>query len=320
MPNIYPYGLAVSLSALVCLLFAGRQMRAKALKPQTLSIFAVWCLPLSFLCARLVYCLICYDGFARSGVGYFFDFTAGGYTLWGAILGGCIAAALTARQTRQSCARIADACAAPTALLIALGRLAEGLVGQGYGWYVEDWFDPMNGMSLFHPQEFGALLRFPFAVEDMYGEWCWAIFVLEALFALIICMLLVRDHPARPGATALYGLLLLSASQILCESLRQDAVLRFGFVRINQLICAVVIAALLIAGCLRVRNVRQILIAACGTIACIAVVIIMEFALEKKVVMLEQLPMDVCYMITACACLGLVLLIRPLLRRAPERT
>lgn len=304
--HIYPYGLVVAASAVLSLLLAGRQLRARQMKQETLAVFAAWCLPLSFLFARLLYCLICMDGFTRSGIAYFFDFTSGGYTLWGAIPGGCLAAYITGKHTRQSFAQLADALAAPAALMIALGRLAEGVVGQGYGWYVEDWFDPMNGMSLFHPEEYGALLRFPFAVQDMYGEWCWAIFVLEALIALVICALLLRAHAPRPGMTALRGLLLLAAAQILCESLRQDAVLRFGFVRVNQIISAAVIVALLVYGCILTRDKKRMLPAAIGTAVCIGVVVTMEFALEKKVVLLEQLPMDVCYALTAAACIGLI--------------
>lgn len=307
--RIYPYGLAVAGAVLIGLFWARALCARRGLAAQTVSVFAVFGLPLSFLCARLLYCLICLDGFSRRGVAYFFDFAGGGYTLFGALLGGVLALALTARRTRQPWGRIADALCAPAALVIALGRLAEGLVGQGYGWYVEDWFDPMNGMSLFHPQEFDGLMRFPFAVQDMYGEWSWAIFVLEALLALVIALLaLRRGEGERSGDTALRALLELCAAQILCESLRQDAVLRFGFVRVSQVLGALVAVALLIYGCLRMERPTPARVAGpvAGTLISAGVVVAMEFALEKKIVLLEALPMDVCYLLTALACLGLV--------------
>ena len=319
--GIYPYGLAVAGAVLIGLFWARALCARRGLAAHTVSVFAVLCLPLSFLCARLLYCLICLDGFSRQGLAYFFEFTGGGYTLFGALLGGVLALALTARRTRQPWGRIADALCAPAALVVALGRLAEGLVGQGYGWYVEDWFDPMNGMSLFHPEEFDGLLRFPFAVQDMYGEWSWAVFVLEALLALVIgALALRRGEGRRPGDTALRALLNLCAAQILCESLRQDAVLRFGFVRVSQVLGAAVAVALLVYGCLRMERPTpaRVAVPVVGTLASAGIVVAMEFALEKKIVLLEALPMDVCYLLTALACLGLVKSVGAALR-APRR-
>ena len=319
--RIYPYGLAVAGAVLIGLFWARALCARRGLAAQTVSVFAVLALPLSFLCARLLYCLICLDGFSRQGLAYFFEFTGGGYTLFGALLGGVLALALTARRTRQPWGRIADALCAPAALVVALGRLAEGLVGQGYGWYVEDWFDPMNGMSLFHPEEFDGLLRFPFAVQDMYGEWSWAVFVLETLLALVIgALALRRGEGRRPGDTALRALLNLCAAQILCESLRQDAVLRFGFVRVSQVLGALVAVALLVYGCLRMERPTpaRVAVPVVGTLASAGAVVAMEFALEKKIVLLEALPMDVCYLLTALACLGLVKSVGAALR-APLR-
>lgn len=305
--TVYPYGLAVSAATLVCLGFAGVQIRRRQLRGETLDVFAAWGLPLTLFSSRLLYCLICIDGFSRNGIAYLFDFTGGGYTLWGAIGGGACAVLITAARTRQPVARIADALAAPSALLIALLRLSEGLVGQGYGWYIEDWFDPESGMSLFHPKNYEVLFRFPFAVQDMYGEWCWAVFVLEAILAVGICVLLLKQPRASEGRTALQALLLIATSQIFCESVRQDAVLRFGFVRVNQVIGAVVAVGILAYGCYRrsARPWRQILLSVGGTAICAGIIVAMEFALEKKIVFLEWMPMDLCYTVTATACAGM---------------
>lgn len=306
--SVYPYGLAVAAAALICLLFSRRLIRQRRLEDETLTVFAVWCIPLSLLLSRLLYCLICMDGFARSGIAYLFHFTSGGYTLWGAMLGGGLAAYIASVRTGQPCGRIADALAAPAMLMVSLCRLAEGLVGQGYGWYVEDWFDPLSGMSLLHPEEYGFFLRFPFAIRDMYDEWCWAVFVVEALLALCICILLLRSRAKPDGMLALNALLMLASAQILCESLRQDAVLRFGFVRVNQIIGALIVVFILAYGCVRLpgRKPAVLLPAVGGTVLCIGLIVAMEFALEKKIVLLEQMPMDVCYLITAASCLGLV--------------
>ncbi|MBQ4610069.1 MAG: hypothetical protein IJB18_10840, partial [Clostridia bacterium] len=181
-------------------------------------------------------------------------------------------------------------------------------------WYIEDWFDPYMEMSLFHLENYDWLLRFPFGTPDMYGEWCWAIYVVEAVLALFIFALSLRIDERRPGETAMYALLMLACAQILGESLRQDAVLRFGFVRVNQVISALIIAALLAFGCIRAKDARRSLTASIFTLLGIAVVIVMEFALEKKVVLLESWPMDVCYIVTALACLSIVFSVRHVFR------
>lgn len=318
--TVYPYGLAVAAAAALALLLAGAQARRAGLKPGTLSWFALLAIPLAVLMARAAYCLICYDWFLQKGVGYFFRLTDGGFVLYGALAGGLVAALLTARMTRQAPGAVMDALAAPAALMIALCRLAEGLVGQGYGRYIADWFDPESGMSVFHPQDTSLFERFPFAVQDMYEEWSWAVFVLEAVIALLLCVVLLRARRRAPGGRALLFLLLYAAAQALCEGLREDAVLRWGFVRVSQIISAVVVAAVLLVCCVRLpqRRAHRGLMAGawCGTLCGMLLVIAMEFAVEKKIVFLEFLPMDVCYLITALAGVLMVSSILPVWRRA----
>lgn len=312
--TVYPYGLAVALSAVVALLAAGVLARRACLRQGTLSYLALLAVPLAVLLARALYCLICMD------FGDFFRLTEGGFALYGAMLGVLLAAFLTARITGQTFARLADVLAAPAALMIGLCRLAEGLVGQGYGRYITDWFDPDYGMSLFHPADTSFFQRFPFAVRDMYDEYSWAIFVLEALFALAICLVLLRVRKREPGSKALLFVLLYAASQALCEGLREDAVLRWGFVRVNQILSAVAVAAVLLICCLRLpekrRHRARMARAWCGTLAGMLLVIAMEFAVEKKIVFLEFLPMDVCYFITALAGALMVVSILPVWKRA----
>lgn len=305
--TIYPYGLALAAAAWFCLRFAGVQVRKYHLDKETPYIFAVWSLPLCLLFSRLLYCLICMDGFSRDGITFFFHFTGGGFTLWGAVVGGALALLITTMRTRQPIGRIADALTVPVVLFLALCRISEGLAGQGYGWYIEDWFDPESGMSLFHPDDYEVFFHFPFAIQDMYGEWCWAVFVLEALFAIGICVFAWSRCHKHEGMVALEALLLVASTQILCESLRQDAVLRFGFIRINQVISAIVVTSILAYGCYRFCRGQIKMVFGCLVRLgiCIGIVISMEFALEKKITFLEWMSMDVCYLVMAVACAGM---------------
>ena len=122
--TVYAYGLAVMAAAVASLAVAGLMMKKRDLPKDALSWFALLCMPLSVLCARLGYCLIRFGWFSAKGIGWFFQFSDGGYVLYGALLGGALAALLTARITRGSFAKLADALAAPAALMISLCRLA----------------------------------------------------------------------------------------------------------------------------------------------------------------------------------------------------
>lgn len=315
---IYPYGLALAAAAVIALLLAARSFRKGALRPGSLSWFAVLALPLALLGARLVYCLATLDWVMQEGFGFFFQFTRGGYMLYGALLGGALALWMTARITGESFARMADHLAVPVMVMILLGRLAEGLVGQGYGWCVEDWFMEDSGMSLFVLEDPSFFYSLPFAVPDMYENYNWAVFIFEALMAGVIALILCRTKVQRAGGRAVLMVLLYASIQVLCESLRQDAVLRWGFVRINQVVGAVLIAGILaLCFCLaRPRKVGQLIGAIIGMIVSMLVVMAMEFALEKKISAIEFVPMDVCYAVMALACIGLIFSVRPLWKRA----
>ena len=321
--TLYPYGLALSAGTLLALLLAHRAFRRSGIRPGALSCFALLAIPLALLGARAAYCLATLDWVMQEGFSFFLQLTRGGYMLYGAVLGGVVALLLTARITGEDFASMADHLAVPALVLVMVGRLAEGLVGQGYGWCVEDWFMEDSGMSLFVLEDPSFFYRLPFAVPDMYGNYNWAVFIPEALAAGLIALAAGLTRTRREGGKALLALLLYAAAQVLGESLRQDAVLRWGFVRINQIICAVIIAGLMIHCMLRAPRPRagQAAGLSAGVLACMGVVIAMEFALEKKISAIEFLPMDVCYLIMALACAGMVLCVLPLWRRAyPPRS
>lgn len=303
--TIYGYGLAVALAAALGLVWGAYNCRKAGLKADAMSWLALLAIPLGVLGARLLYFVACLK-FDFAG---FFDFADGGFALYGAMAGVAVAAMIAGRVAHVSCDRLLDQLCAPAALTIGLCRLAEGLVGQGYGWYVADWFDPEMGMSLVHLEDCSFFERFPFAIMDMYEEWSWAIFVWEAIVAFALCIVMLRINGRRDGQRTGMFVVIYAAMQALNEGLRQDAVLRLGFVRINQVISAVLIAALLYVACRRLPKGKQLkpsLIAWAGTIVSMGLVMAMEFALEKKIMFLEWMPMDLCYVVMFAACLGMI--------------
>jgi len=222
---------------------------------------------------RAVYCLtmlefILYD---LGGAGFIPQIWQGGFTLWGAVLGGAVAIWIYAKATKRNVCALLNTLAPGAALVISAARLAEFFTSQGLGDYIED----------------EAMMRFPFAVESFYGDWQMPVFLYEGLAAAII-LIVVLVIFLKGGRSAEVFAVLLALSQIILESWREDEFIRFGFVRFNQLV-----AAVLLAGVLALRMVREvkahgwrkwhtarIVLYALG----IGVVIAIEFALDKSTI------------------------------------
>ena len=255
--TIYPYGLALALACAAALLWMSLSARKNGISAGAVSTFAVMALPLGVLCSRAGWCLARLDWVARQEH-FFFQLQRGGGMLYGALIGVMLALWVTARIQKLPFAKLADLTAAPGLLVIAIGRLAEGLVGEGYGRNLYEWFDPWGEQSLIAWEDPSPLFRFPFAVPDHYEEYNFAIFVLEAFAAILMLVLVLCSRRRRAGAKAVLALLLYAAMQAVFESMRQDSVLRFGFVRVNQLLSGVLVLILLIIcmrGCSKLKTV-----------------------------------------------------------------
>ena len=316
--TLYPYGLAVAGAAVVALPLAVWNFRKAKLDVNILSWFAPLAIVLGLLGARVGFCLASFDYVAQDGVSFVLELTRGGFMLYGA-LAGCVVALVIACRICKACpACAADALAAPGMVMIALCRMAEGLVEQGYGWVIADWFAEDTSMSIFTWADPSVLYRFPFGVADYYGGYKWAVFVFEALVALGIAIALTRLTVKRSGGRAVMMVLLYAATQILCESLRQDSVLRWGFVRVNQVVGAVLIAGVLVlCFCLtKNRDWRKFAGSFLLMLLGMGLVMAMEFALEKKISAIEFLPMDMCYLIMGGACTLMIGCIAPHWQRA----
>ena len=224
---------------------------------------------------RLVYCLTQWEFILvdLGGAAFMAQPWQGGYNMYGALLGGLAGVLIYARATKKPACALLDLAAPGAALAICAGRLGEAFTSQGLGAYVDS----------------EALQRFPFAVENLWGDWQLPVFVYEAAAALvtmIVCLCLVRGGRRPAGRVAEVFLALISLCQIMLESLRADEFIRFGFVKFNMLAAAVALGAVIglsvwrqvkRGGWKRWQIVRLILFA-----ATILVVILIEFALDKS--------------------------------------
>ena len=229
--------------------------------------------PCALIGARILYVLpmIEYVLLDYGGAGFIFRPWEGGYTLYGAVLGGLLGAWLYSRK--KDPVRTLDLLAPGAALAVCIARAAEYFTTQGLGDYLED----------------EALWRFPFAVESCYGTWQVPVFFYEALCAaiiLVVCLAALRR--SKPGRTAEIFLALLSCSQIMLESLREDEFIRFGIVRFTMIMAAVTLAALMWLTLRRCRKTvgwsRWQIIRTVMFFAGVVIVILIEFALDKSTI------------------------------------
>ena len=211
----------------------------------------------------------------------------GGFMLYGAVLGALLAAGLLARRCGAGVTATLDELAVPGLLAVAVCRLGEGLTGEGVGAWVES----------------AALMRFPFAVQNEFGEWQLAVFVLEAAAALLIALAVLRVQ-AGQGERITTALLLYACCQVVLESLRMDSCLKIGFVRVSQVISAVVILGVTVLRAQRAGGRPLVIRRAAGLGVCAALVGGVEWALDKTPVsnvLLYGVMIAACAAMYACA-------------------
>ncbi|MBQ6563334.1 MAG: prolipoprotein diacylglyceryl transferase [Clostridia bacterium] len=316
-----PYGIWLAAVSLIGLLLFANQARKQGLKPETASWLPVIAIPLSVLLSRLLYCLCRMTWFLEQGAGWFFSFTDGGFMMFGAFGGLLLATWLTARMTNQKFTRVADAVSAPGLVLYGLGRIADLIAGQGYGWPIDDWFsvdafdaEEYTGMSLFHLEDASFFEGLPFSVQDSYyGNYRWAVALFIGVAALVFAVVIWKLHTRREGSRAIMASAILCSLTVLMESMRQDDLMRWGVVRVSQILSAVAFAVLLLLCQLRrprpvprASIIRQWV----SLLLSMGLVMAAEFMLEKKIVFLDFVPMDGCYALMILACVWLVLAVR----------
>lgn len=260
---------------------AGVETRRMVLATVLLPLFAAFFSHLFYCLVDVEYTIYCYS------FGYLFAFWESGYMITGGILGALIALAAAGGKER---AVMLEMYAPSGAVMLAAARVAEGFLGQGYGEY------GMDG---------SILCRFPFMVYDPYYEaWGWALFVLEALIALVLFAVLLRKKTAWNGDGALLLLGLYASAQIVLESLRRDEFLRWGFVRVEEVASAVIVLAVLVAYCVKSGRGRRLSKAVCfGVFGAMTVLcVLLEFATEGRIPFLTFLDVNGCYLMMAGAC------------------
>ncbi len=242
------------------------------------------------LLSHLFYCFVELEFvLSEYSAAYLLAFWRRGYMIFGGIIGAVLCLAVFGGKDRRV---MLEQYAPSGALMLAAARIAEGFLGQGYGEY---WYGDAESF----------LCRFPFMIYDEgYEAWGWALFVLEALVALVIFVCLLCRKRTWNGDGTLLLLGAYSCAQVVIESLRRDEFLRWGFVRVEQTACAVLVLAVLICYAVRAgagKTAKKTLCFSAYALM-IGLCILLEFATEGRISFLMFLDADGCYAVMACAC------------------
>ena len=220
--SVTPYSLMIFAGALAGTALVWRKKTVRPLLPAVILG--------ALLLGHIVWVLFCpFDYEAAEGKLYMILRPwQGGYTLYGALLGGALGALAAGRFSGVRWLDALDALAPGACAAIVFARVGEVFTGEGIGRGAElEWthFFPLS-VCTYHDE-----------FDPSFDEWQYAVWFLEALAALILLVILLKKERKAPrGHLTAVFLTVLGTSQILLEQMRRDNYLRFiVFVRVNQL-------------------------------------------------------------------------------------
>lgn len=323
------YGFCMGAGLLLTMLLYHLRLRplGKTAVGQT-AVTAVLFAVLSFAAAKVLYVLVMAPTqFSRYGAGAFLRMNMEEFSVFGGCLGGVAAILLDARLRQLPAMQVLDAFAPCGVLMLAVTRASEyflgsrfihhGLIGLGSDLMDGDW-----------------ACFFPLAVQDEWETWFYAVFMLEAAVALAAMILSLTVY--RKKYPFLRTVFLVMAVQIFCESLHTQSI-RWGFVRVEQLLCAVGIFAITVCLCRKgQRNEKSSAIK--GYVPCVLILLLIgvdvgvEFMLDKSAMFLSALHLEdvggqlemmlpyLCYGVMLLTIIGMLWINHLTVRRSQETT
>lgn len=229
--SLTAYGLWIGAGALLWLLSACAVRRWKY---RRLPAGAVWlggfCMVvLGALCSRAVYCAANFDRFLGEGLKWL-HLWEGGMSMAGALPGAALGLLLAAGMARVRPGRLMNCFAPGLGLFVLCVVAAQMTIGEGWGKIAEAAW----------------VAQTPLGVRDLYGDVRYAVFRVEmwgcALAVLAGLVPLCRRRPARFGAWC-WAMGVYCAMRIVTASMREGAILRVEYFRIEQIAGAVMLLA-----------------------------------------------------------------------------
>ena len=235
--NIPWYSLLMMIAVALGLFLAMREEKRLRLPKDTVLNYALLAVPLGIIGARLYYVAFSFDKFS-SDLWEIFRLWHGGLAIYGAVLGGAVAALIVTRGNLTHFLTLADICAPSLVLGQALGRWGNYANMEAYGARVTaSW-----------AQFFPLAVEIPTVMADGTTYWYWhmATFFYESLCCALIFVFLWRfkKKATRCGDVFFFYLLLYCAERTIIEGLRDDSLtitVSGGQVRFSQVLSTVVL-------------------------------------------------------------------------------
>ena len=237
------YAILIVGAILIGFAYCSHEARRMQLEQDTMIDFLLYAIPLAIICARIYYVVFRFNMYSED-LFSILNIREGGLAIYGGIIGGLIAARITARKHKVSVLTILDIVAPALVLGQAIGRWGNYINMEAYGLRIGEEY----------------LQFFPFAVEIPVGDvWYWhmATFFYEFCWNLIVFALLmvVRCNQRRRGDLFCWYLLLYCAGRTVIEGLRYDSLTFISeFVRISQVLSALAALAVVIYFFMRIRD------------------------------------------------------------------
>lgn len=241
---IYWYGILIASAVMVGIWLATREYRRRGYNGDIMLDFVLLAVPLAIVGARIYYVAFTWEMFAGQPWWKVFAIWEGGMAIYGAVIGGIVAALIFAKWKKVSFWDIVDSAAPSLILGQAVGRWGNFFNHEAYGYLIND----------------PAWQWFPAAV-NINGEWHMATFFYESFWNVLVFLFLMfyfRKKAKRKGDVFLMYLSLYGLGRMVIEGLRMDSLwLIPDVIRISQVLAGAMFIGGLIWMVLWHRNIPE---------------------------------------------------------------
>lgn len=223
---IHWYGIIIAFGLILGVVLGLREAKRRGYRSDMILDLMLLAIPICIVCARLYYVIFTWNTYAND-LSKVFAVWEGGLAIYGAVIGGVIAALIFYKWRKVPMGEVLDIAAPSLIIGQAIGRWGNFVNQEAFGNLVTN---PANQW-------------FPYSVYiDRLGEWHQATFFYESMWNLLtfaILIILRKRIKVRGGIFALY-LVLYGIGRFYIESLRTDSLMA-GDVRVSQWLSAILV-------------------------------------------------------------------------------
>lgn len=227
--NIAWYGVIIASGLMLGILLAALRAKRRGWSPDVVLDFILLAVPLAVIGARAYYVAFEWENYAHNLIKVF-AVNEGGLAIYGAVIGGFLAALLFSRFAKFPFLKLMDLVIPSLILGQAMGRWGNFINQEAFGALVTN------------PK----LQFFPLAVYiQSLGEWHQATFFYESFCnsILLVITLLLGRKGVKDGTLLATYFIGYGTARAIIEGLRTDSLYLFGAIRVSQLLSALLVVA-----------------------------------------------------------------------------